>query len=232
MTQELLPPPAHTPPARGALLVRERAGQGADAPSRGARVTRAVKWPIRKLFKGLYLTGRAVKRHRLTAAILALIVLGLVGSGVIVYRATHPAARAVATHPSGVSGPYSGQTPFTVINAAAPPLPPSLITWMHGHKYFDAHEVWGTYSEAEQRKLTSSGTTESTLLQNFSTLQREGFAYTEFIYSGGYRAPDGSSHYTIEVVFSQGERASMSTLYFLVGADGKIALYMNLTPGG
>jgi hypothetical protein len=232
MSQDLLPPPTTTTtsaPPRRALIARERARPREDAPPFGARVARAVKWPIRKLFKGLYLMGAAAKSHRLTAAVLALIVLGLSGSGVIVYRATHPAARPVVSQP-GVISPYSGQTPFTVVNTAAPPLPTSVIAWMHGHKFFDAHEVWEAYSEAEQQALAKAGTTESKLQENLSTLKRDGFQYTEFIYSGGYSSPDGSSHYTIEVVYSQGGRANINTLYFLVGSDGKIAEYMNLTP--
>jgi hypothetical protein len=233
MGQELLPPPAKTAtsaPARRALLVRERASRQEETPPGGARAARAVKWPIRKLLKGVYLAGAAAKSHRLAAAVLALIVLGLVGSGVIVYRATHP-AQVIASQPS-VSGPYTGSTPFTIVDSAAPPLPTGVIGWMHGHKVFDAQEVWNTYSADEQQALAKAGTTESKLQDNLTTSKQQGFEFTEFIYSGGYRAPDGTSHYTIELLYSQGGQAGLKTYYFLVGSDGKIAALVNLTPGG
>src|SRR5579859_2018001 len=34
------------------------------------RAWRAVKWPLRQLFKGLYLTGSAAKRHRMVTLVI------------------------------------------------------------------------------------------------------------------------------------------------------------------
>ncbi|MBF6589004.1 MAG: hypothetical protein IVW57_00555 [Ktedonobacterales bacterium] len=236
MSQELLSPTASPPPSAASSMTSTAVAPSArpayvpEPPPPPSRVARAIKWPIRKLLKGLYLLTAAARSHRAVSVVLLVIILGLLGSGVVVYRATHPSGDVAGLGPTATGGLYGGTTPFTVVNAAAPPLPASMIQWMHGHKYFDAQEVWNTFSAREQQALTQKKITASTLQDNFNTLKSQGFQFTEFIYSGGYRAPDGTSHYTIEVLYARGNQAGLQTYYFLLDADGKIAAYVNLTP--
>jgi hypothetical protein len=169
-----------------------------------------------------------IRGHRATTAVMALILVGLLGSGLIVFRATHPAARSYAS--ATATGPYSGDAPFTVVQATAPTLPPSVISWMQGHQTFDAQEIWSSFSAREQQSLSQQGTTESALQDQLNQIKQQGVQFTEFIYSGGYHMPDGTAHYTIEVVYSQGGQVGILTYYFLVDANGKIATFVNLTP--
>ena len=100
---------------------------------------------------------------------------------------------------------------------------------MKGHQDFDANEVWGTFSANEQQNLSQKGVTLSALQSNFATLKGQGVRFTQFIYSGGYRMPDGTSHYTVELVYTQGSQAGIETYYLYVGTDGKIAGFADLT---
>jgi hypothetical protein len=166
------------------------------------RAWRAVKWPLRQLFKGLYLTGSAAKRHKIVTLVILALLIGGVGATYGVYRATHPATATSAagggtTLPPGAQQP---ETPFTIVNSAAPPLSPSVIQWLHAWKTHDGKEAWNALSPTTQSGFEAQGVDEKAIQQRLDQDRVQGIEYDQFIYSGGYFYPDGSSNYTVEVI--------------------------------
>src|SRR5215467_3375624 len=84
-------------------------GYQPDPPKKQALIWRIIKWPIRQVFKLIYLIGRAAANHKVISAILLIIILGLVAAGVVGYRYLNPPA--VASTGNGTSA--SGNIPDT-----------------------------------------------------------------------------------------------------------------------
>jgi hypothetical protein len=246
MSQILLPPPPPSsaePAANASALVVAPARQRMyepDPPKKPSAFWRIVKWPLRQLFKALYLTGSAAKRHRVVTAIVLVILLLLGGGSYAVYQVTHPQA---AANPGRTAlGPLSGggNTPFTISSNAQPPLAPQVINFLHAWKTYDAQELASTLSP----KATLDGPLFSippgaTLTQadwqaRFDQLKSRNIVFQQFIYSGGYLSPAGTANYTVQVVVAQqgSQGVFLLTWYFLVGPDGQISAWHDLTSLG
>lgn len=236
MSQTLPPPPkeheqhqrheprtavilAAPPPPSGETLPREQR-------SPQAWWATAIKWPLRHLLKGVYLGAVAVKKHRVTSLVIFLLLFGLLASTVIIYQATHP-ARSART-PSVVT--TQPDTPFTIVTSQAPPLPQSVINWLHGHKTYNAQELWSSLDARGQQSFTQQGLDQSGLASLLAKQKAAGLQFQQFIYTGGYVLPDGSSNYTVEVVEHQGSASAVVTWFFQVDQSGQIAGAYDLSP--
>ena len=173
-------------------------------PPAQPRAWRAVKWPLRQLFKGLYLTGSDAKRHWMVTLVILALLIGGVGATYGIYRATHPAtttaSAAGGTNAGTTGGSALPETPFTVVNAAAPPLSSSVIQWLHAWKTHNGQEAWNALSPTTQSGFKAQGVDESAIQQRLDQDRAQGIEYDQFIYSGGYFYPDGSSNYTVEAI--------------------------------
>jgi len=198
------------------------------------RAWRAVKWPLRQFFKGLILTGSAAKHHKnVTLVILALLIAGA-GATYGVYRATHPplpvpASASGGTSASGAGGSALPETPFTVVNSAAPPLSPAVIQWLHAWKTHDGKEAWDALSPTTQQGFEAQGVDESAVQQRLDQDRVQGIEYDQFIYSGGYFYPDGSSNYTVEAIQRMPTGGhTILTWIFVVDPSGGIVVASSL----
>lgn len=207
MGQSLSPEPrgplatlAPTPPANG---------PSGTTPLR-MLLWRGVKWPLRKLLLGAYLAGDAIRRRPLAAlAVGALTLAALITSTAVI----------VATRP-----PVSPTV--TIEQSAPPPLPASVLRYLHARQRFDAAEMWAAYDAPGRRNLKIS---ESQLQATLDQQRKAGLTITRYVYSGGFKAPDGTTHASIEVYATERGHTSVTTWYFVVGADGLIQRQVDLT---
>jgi hypothetical protein len=246
MSQILLPPPSPQPgqepgvtgagpawPAPpSAVQEPPRPHYEPEPPKRPSAFWRAVKWPLRKVFKLLYRMGSAAKRHKWVALATLVVLLALGGVTYGVYQYTHPAVTPGATTggSSGQASASSGaNTPFTIVQQEAPPLPPSIINWLHGQKVFDAKEMWNSLSPQAQVSLQQQGVTEQSLQSQISQEKAAGVTFEQYIYTGGF-APGGvAANYTVQMIVDQNGQRALRTWYFVVNpTDGKILVPVDL----
>jgi hypothetical protein len=242
MSQILLPPPAQPQPepsadapAATAVALPRRAYEP-EPPKKPSAFWRTVKWPLRQLLKAIYLVGVAINRHRAVAVIALLIVLLLGGGTYEVYHVTHPETTTGARQTA--SGPLSGggNTPFTISSTAQPPLAPAVIDFLHAWKVYDANELETTLSPQAQVDSAvlhiQTGATASAWQSIFDQLKANKYVFQQFIYSGGYLSPAGTANFTVQVIVGQqgGQGIAILTWYFLVGPDGQIMTWHDLTP--
>lgn len=231
MSQILLPPPAQSQPEPATTAVAPpRRAYEPDPPKKPSTFWRAVKWPLRQLFKAIYLTGAAANRHRVVAVIVLVVVLLLGGGTYAVYHVTHPQAGASSQQVhSGV--PSLANLPLTAVSSALPPLPASVGYWLHGHQTFDAQEMWATVSPQGQALLAQQNITEQSLQSELDQEKAAGFTYNQFIYTGGYVAQNGYAYFTISAVVGKGpQRVSERFWYFVVDPSQQIILPLDLSP--
>ena len=98
-------PPAYYYPTYGApsVVVAEPTPPGyqPDPPKKQALIWRIIKWPIRQVFKAIYLIGRAASNHKVIGAILLIILVALIGAGVVGYRYLNPPPKASTSSQAG-----------------------------------------------------------------------------------------------------------------------------------
>jgi hypothetical protein len=209
--------PSATPPTLTAP--RDRAEQTLPLPPSGGRqaavaprnlLWRCVKWPLRKLLLGAYLAGDAIRRRPLAAlAVGALALAALITSTAVIVATRTPATPTV-----------------TVAQPALPPLPASVLRYLRARQRFDAVGMWATYDATGRSNLKIS---QSQLQATLDQQRKAGLTITRYVYSGGFRAPDGTTRASIEVYTTEHGHASVTTWYFVVGTDGLIQRQMELT---
>jgi hypothetical protein len=223
------PQPGYPQPARSVVESGSATGwQGYEKPKQ-AFIWKVVKWPIKTLLKVIYVTGSAAKRHRAVAIVLLLIVALFAAGAYGLYQATHPATPATAGTGSG-STSQSDATPFTIISGSQPPLSPGVITFLHAYKTFDGHQLWSSLSPGLQQTIESNGVSADQLNSDLQQEKQAGLAYTEFIYTGGFLSPDGTSHFTVEVVESLGNARAVRTWFFMTDTNDKVIDFQDLSP--
>lgn len=203
----------------------------ADRPPSQPWWARAIKWPIHQLLKGIYLGAVAAKQNRVTALIIVLLLAGLLGSGAIVYGATHPttpattqSGRTPTTSPApGTQGNTSGAPLVPYLTAQPSPLPSCVEHWMHGHQTFNGHELWTCMDAQAQQAYTQQGLDENGLSQRMAQYKSAGVVYQQFIYTGGFVLPDGSGNYEVEVIMAQGGASQVLRWVFQTDTQGLIA---------
>jgi hypothetical protein len=221
--------PGAVPPARSVVESGHATGwQGYEKPKQ-AFIWKVVKWPIKTLLKAVYLTGSAAKRHRAVAVVLLLIVALFAAGAIGLYQATHPAGPATAGAGSSAAS-QPDTTPFTIISSSQPPLSPGVITFLHGYKTFDGHQLWGSLSPNLQQTLQSNGVSADQLNSDLQREKQAGITYSEFIYTGGFFSPDGTSHFTVEVVESLGNARAVRTWFFMTDTSDKVIDFQDLSP--
>ena len=226
--QPELPPQAPSAPPTALVVAPERPQYVPEPPPKPSRFWRVVKWPLRKLFLVLYVIGSTIRRHRL-AALVVLVLIVLIGGGTYgLYRVTHPQTATTNGPPGGSAGSTLTQTPFTVTSAPTPPLPNAVIAALHAHKTFRAQEFWNSLSPQFQAYLKASQLDESAYQQIYAQEQAAGVVYDQFIYVGGYLAIDGVGNYTVEAVFHVGQQLGIDIWYFTVDANGQISYFTRL----
>ena len=234
MSEILLPPPPppSSPPALSSLapvavLTPTPAPSAPYEPAsrpKQSRFWRAVKWPLRKLFKGLYLPGRTARQHRgFTITILVLLVLAIATYGV--YRATHPETPPAQGAVSGSQVPDSN-----ILMTPRPPLPLVIAQALHGFESHNAHELFKNFSPAFQQYLAGQGESEAQLQSEFDQDRQQGITFLQFLYTGGRLNADGSSYYTVEMIVQLGKDGPLSaaTFYFAVDPTGRISFFRQL----
>jgi hypothetical protein len=218
-------------PAQTAVLTAPPVVTGpiitSDPRPRQSWMWRTIKWPIRNVLKALYYIGVAFKRHRAVAGVLGVLLLGLLGGAFAVYHFANPGAGGAQ---QAATSSQTGQTPFTIVEPAQPPLPASVIQWLHGNETFNAQEIWDSYSPEFQQALQQRGITVKSLQDGLNQSQQGGFAFEQFIYAGGYDSPTGFSHYSVEIVLAQGNQRGIQDWYFITDPNGKILVARNLSP--
>jgi hypothetical protein len=184
-----------------------------EPPRPQSRFWRAVKWPLRKLLKAIYLVGRAAGRHKLIALAILLVLVGLAAGGFAFYRLSTPAPR----------------TPnIAISDASHPALRDSVNHWLHGFAAFDAAEMWNSLSPQMQASLTQSGSSESAL-QGVLDQNRSSHVAVEYHYVGGAETAQGTAYYVVQVDLRGDAGSGALTWYFLVDdASGKIAQWQDL----
>jgi hypothetical protein len=198
-----------------------------EPPKRPSAFWRAVKWPLRKFFKLLYFVGRGARRHRV-AAVLTIIVLAALGGATFgLYQYTHPTRTASQT-PSGQTAGGDSNVPFTVITQQPPVLPASVIHWLHGHKVFDAHEMWNSLSPQAQDNLKLQNVTEQDLQSQLNQEKAAGLHYDEYIYTGGFAPPGNDANFTVQVVVTHDGQSTIRTWYFVVDPNGQIIVPLDI----
>jgi len=233
MSEVLLPPPPppSSPPAPPnlapvAVLTPTPAPVAPYDPAPRPKQSpfwRTVKWPLRKLFKGLYLLGRLARQHRLvTTGIVVLLVLAIGVYGV--YRATHSESPATQGAVSRSQVPDSN-----ILMAPRPPLPLVIAHALHGFETHNAHEFFTNLSPSFQAYLASQGVGEAQLQSEFDQDRQQGLTFLQFLYTGGHLNSDGSSYYTIQVIVQQGNQLASGLFYFTVDPTGLISYYTPLS---
>jgi hypothetical protein len=202
-----------------------------DPPKKQRLIWRIIKWPIRQVFKAIYLIGRAASHHKVISAILLILILGLVGAGVVGYRYLNPpSAQSTSGQTAGTS--TIPDTPFTIVNASAPPLSAGVIHWLHAYKTFNGQEQWDSLAPSTQQALSGQGVSPDAMQAELDQAKAAGVTVVQYIYTGGYIAPTGLATYTIQVLFQEGTRRGIVTWYFYVDASNDLILQVvNLTPG-
>lgn len=202
--------------------------RGRDAAPRQPKWARAIKWPLHQLLKGIYLSATTIKAHRITSLVVFALVAGLLGSGAVVYSATHPAPTSHAGTPASTA--HMPETPFTYSIAQPAPIPSSVINWLHGHKTFNAQELWSVLDTQAHQSFTQQGLDEKGLANRLAQEKASGLQFQQFIQTGGYVLPDGSANYSVQVVEVQGNQQAVLSWYFVVDQSGLIAGAYDLTP--
>ncbi|HEX8034255.1 MAG TPA: hypothetical protein VF510_10425 [Ktedonobacterales bacterium] len=233
MSQILLPPPnagteESSPPASNALVTSPPAPPAylyePEPPKRQSRFWRMIKWPLRQIIKGIYLTGVFAKRHRVVAVIVLAAVLVLAASGFVAYRVVQQQEIAqeqnsLTTSINLVSSPQAGALPLSVLHV------------LHARKTYNAQEEWDNLSPSLRAQYQQQGGSVSSLQQSFDQARANGLTLDRFVYSGGFTNPStGVSHYTIEVYAHEGSAQGLLTWFFLVDANGYISSINDLTP--
>ncbi len=234
MSQILLPPPnterENATPAAPITSVATSSDSPAylyepEPPKRQARFWRMIKWPLRQLIKGIYLTGVFAKRYRLIAGIVLAVLLALAASGFVGYRVLQQ--QELAREQSSLTAS---------LNFASAPtsssLPMSVLHFLHARKTYNGQEEWDSLSASLHAQVEQQGGNVSSLQQVLDQARSSGLKFDRFVDSGGFTDPDtGISHYTIEVYAEQGTAHAVLTWFFVVGTDGYISGFQNLTPG-
>ena len=208
------PAPPATPPVLSDLaeqtLPPTTPGNRRAAQSLRNLLWRGVKWPLRKLLLGAYLAGDAIRRRPLAALSVGALALATLITSTAVIVATRP-----PTTPT-----------VTVAQPALPPLPASVRRYLRARQRFDAADMWAAYDATGRSNLKIS---QSQLQAMLDQQRKAGLTITRYVYSGGFRAPDGTTRASIEVYTPEHGHASVTTWYFVVGADGLIQRQMELT---
>jgi len=211
------PPERYAPPAQTQVAVLETPKRSTplislppEEPRKRNPVWQAIKWPLRKLLLGIYLLLEVMRKHKREATIVGVLLLALVITGGVVYQVTRPAP-----------------PPVTVERSSLPALPASVILYLHGRQHFNATELWNAYDSAARSQLQ---TTEAQLQTSMNQEKAAGLSIDRYVYSGGYKSPDGTSHYVIEVYASEQGQTGAFTWFFDVGANGLITQRLDLTP--
>ncbi len=233
MSQILLPPPnadiENATPSAPITSVATSSDSPAylyepEPPKRQARFWRMVKWPLRQLIKGIYLTGVFAKRYRLIAGIVLAVLVALTASGFVAYRVVQQQELAheqmtLTTSLSVASEPTSGALPLSVLH------------FLHARKTYNGQEEWDSLSSSLHTQIEQQGGNVSSLQQVLDQARSSGIKFDRFVYSGGFTDPNtGISHYTVEAYAEQGTAHAVLTWFFIVGTDGYISGYQNLTP--
>lgn len=164
---------------------------------------RTIKWPLRKALLGAYMSIQAARRHKVVALVVSALLIALIATALIVRQLTLPAPPALAIE--------------KLTNL--PAIPASVIRYLHGQETYNAQEMWDSLDTTAR---TSSNGTESQLQTTLSQERAQGIQITRYVYSGGYLAADGSSHFTIEVYATKSGQVGTYTWYFVVGSNGLI----------
>jgi hypothetical protein len=166
-------------------------------------VWRAIKWPLRKTLLAIYLALQAARRHKLVAVVVSALLIGLIATALVVRQLTLPGPPALAIDQPGL-----------------PPISASVLHFLHGQETYNAQEIWDSLDPTTRAQ---SGATESDIQSSLNQARAQGAQITRLIYSGGYQASDGTSHYTIEVYSTQsGRQVKPFTMIFSVGSNGLI----------
>jgi hypothetical protein len=185
---------------------------------------RAVKWPLRQVFKALILTGRAPKAHKVVA-VLILLLVAVIGAGTIgFYRLTHPADTInVRANGGSAGGSSQSNAPFTV-QLGQPPLelPDAVTNALLAFRTYDAERLWNSFDPAFQQYETSTGLTQNVWQQQFDQWKAQGVTFDQFRETGGY-ATTGGGYYTFTILAHQGQQGGIISLYFAVDPNGAIS---------
>jgi hypothetical protein len=183
-------------------------------PKPQSRFWKAVKWPIRQAIKGIYLLFSAAGRHKITTAIIVATLLLFTLGGVTIYRALHPDT--IDTH--------------ITTQANLPPLPVGVKQWIEGYRTFNGQEAWSALSVGGQQIEMQRGNSAEGLQNLLDQYKSQGVEFQEFLYTGGYVAPNGSGQYMVTAKGTQNGQQGVLTWFFLTDSTGKIDLEVNTTP--
>lgn len=195
-----------------------------EPPKQQPPFWRAIKWPLRQIIKGIYLTGVLAKRHRVVAVIVLAVVLVLALSGYAAYQVVQQ--QEIAREQGNLTAS---------INLAYAPnashLPLSVLHFLHSQQTFNAQEEWTTLSQSMRSTIQQQGGSVSAIQQNLDQARTNGLKIDRFVSSGGYTDPDTSvSHYTVEAYAELGGARKVLTWFFVVNSAGAIDNVQNLTP--
>jgi hypothetical protein len=208
------PPVPYTPQALAVAEPPHPDLYAPPPPKPQSRFWRAVKWPIRQAIKGIYLLFSAAGRHKVVTAIILGTLLLFTTGGVVLYRALHPDT--VDAH--------------ITTQANLPPLPAGVKQWIDGFRTYNGQEAWDAMSLAGQQQAMQQGNSAEALQSQLDQLKSEGVEFQEFVYTGGYVAPDGSGQYMVTAKGTQNGQSGVLTWFFLTDPTGKIEIEVNTTP--
>ena len=230
MSQILLPPPnaeiEKTSVPAPATSVATPPGYlyEPEPPRRQSHFWRVIKWPLRQLIKGIYLTGVFAKRYRLVTGIVLAVLLALAASGFVAYQVVQ--RQEIAREQNSLA---TGLNVSSSSTSGA--LPVSVLHFLHARKTFNAQEEWDSLSSTLHAQIQQQGGSVNSIQQTFDQARASGLQLDSFVYSGGYTNPNtGVSHYTVEVYAHEGNARGLLTWFFVVGSDGYISSINDLTP--
>lgn len=211
---------------RPMVIARARAQATADVsthpaephtPREWPKVTfwQAVKWPARKLLLGVYVIAETMRTQPRKALAITAIILAVLVAGGVASQTQRPIIRAKPAPLVAVEQP------------GRPPLPISVQRYLQGQQRFNADEMWAAIAPATRTSMTLTKEQFSAMI---AQQKADGLRIMRYVYSGGYRAPDGTAHYTIEAYASEKGKAHHFTWFFGVDADGLITQRVDLTP--
>jgi hypothetical protein len=116
------------------------------------------------------------------------------------------------------------------VDNAQPPLASGVVLWLHARKYFDGPELWSSMSPSMQQQWAANGSTADQVNAQVRQDEAEGISFDQFIYTGGYLSPDGSSQFLVEAIVKQKGKTYLYTWYFVTDQTGKILAWLDLTP--
>ena len=183
-----------------------------EPPRKQSRFRRAVKWPLRKGLKSVYMIGRAAHRHKLIALVVVALLIALGAGSYEAYRIANP-------EPS-----------IPISDASRPAIPDSVHHWLHGFVAFNAQEMWDSLSPQMQSTLEQANNSETTL-QGALDQNKSSHLTVNYHYAGGYQTARGASYYIVQVSMRGDSGAGELTWYFVVDdATGKISLWQDISP--